>query len=123
MQRSLTEGTPEVPKQILQIEEDRVLRDEEEEGEAEAHTFHGNDKEAEVEVLVIAGAEVVVKVQRGRMKLLLVRETEIKKEKDMTMSDQVDREQMKEKKDIRDLHHALFTAKVKKVITIVSLYE
>lgn len=111
MQKSLTEGRLEVPKQILQTEEDRALRDEEEEREAEAHTSLGNDKEAGVPV--IAGVEVVVKVQRGRTKRLLVRETEIKKEKDTTTSDQVDREQMKEKIDTRDLHHALVTTKVK----------
>lgn len=113
MQRSLIEGTAEVPKQILQIGEDQALRDEEDDEEgAEAHTSHGNDKEAEVEVLVIAGVEVVVKVQRERTKLVC--ETGIKKEKGTTMNDQIDQEQMKEKTNICNLHHASVTAKVKK---------
>lgn len=115
MQRSPIEGIAEVPKQILQIGEDQALRDEEDDEEkAEAHTSHGNDKEAEVEVPVIAGVEVVVKVQRGRTKLLPVCETGIKKEKGTTMNDQIDQEQMKEKKNTRNLHHASVTAKVKK---------
>jgi len=86
-QRSLTEKISEVPKQI---EEDQALPDEVGEGGAEVHMSLGNDKGAEVEVLVTAGAEGVVKVQRGRTKLLPVRETEIREEKDMMMSDQVD---------------------------------
>lgn len=114
MQRNLIEGIPEIPKQILQIGEGRVLRDKEGKGGAEVHMFRGNDKVVEAEVLVIAGAEVIVKVQRGKTKLLLVRETEIKKEKDMMMSDQVDRERMKGKRNTRGLHYASVTTRVKK---------
>lgn len=120
MQRSLTEETLEVLKQILQIGEGRVLRDGGEEGEAEVRMSRGNGRE--VEVPDIVGAEVVVKVQRGRMKPLPVRETEIKKEKDMTMRDQVDRERMKEKRDTRDLPHASVTTKVKKKLLQLFLY-
>jgi len=98
----------------LQIGEGLALRDEEGEKRAEVPMFHGNAKEAEVEVLVIVGAEAVVKVQRGKMMLLSVRETKIKKEKDTTMSDYVNRERMKEKKDIRDRHYVSVTTKVKK---------
>lgn len=113
--KSLTEGTAEVRKRtIWQTVGKNQVRDEEGKRGAEVRTLRGNDeKEAEVKVPVTAGVGVTAEARRGKMRLTC--EIERRKERDMTMRDQVDRGQMKEERNIHDLH-VLATMKVKKYI-------